>query len=165
MIKTFKKLWNITKANTNFPIEHPQVTTRNWLSLLHCFFSCHQAALWIVRSVRLSHLFHYVPIIVSSWNFQELSPMTGVGPMQKVKVKGQGHRYLQFEFTYDDEMMHKAWCCLGEVPYCFHGHPSNFKVTRIKKIGDFDPNWVFPHCNSSLNSLMAMKWCTKLDVV
>ena len=87
MIKTLKKLWNITKANTNFPIEHPQVTTRNWLSLLHCFFSCHQAALWMVRSVRLSHLFHYVPIIVSSWNFQELSPMTELGPMQKVKTQ------------------------------------------------------------------------------
>ena len=32
------------------------------------------------------------------------------------------------------------------------------------KIADFDPNWGFPDCNSSLNSLMAMKWCTKLDI-
>ena len=44
-------------------------------------FSCDQAALWMVfsvrlsvclsvcPSVRLSHLFDYVPIIVSSWNF------------------------------------------------------------------------------------------------
>ena len=38
-------------------------------------------------SVRLSHLFDYVPIIVSSWNFQELLPMTKVRSMQKVKVK------------------------------------------------------------------------------
>ena len=43
-------------------------------------------------SVRLSHLFDYVPIIVSSWNFQELSHWTRVRSMQKVKVKGQGHR-------------------------------------------------------------------------
>ena len=43
-------------------------------------------------SVCLSHLFDYVPIIVSSWNFQELLPMTKVRSMQKVKVKGQGHR-------------------------------------------------------------------------
>ena len=28
--------------------------------------------------------------------------------------------------------MHKAWCCLEEVPYCFHCHSSNFKVTRLK---------------------------------
>ena len=27
--------------------------------------------------------------------------------------------WLQFEFTYDDDMMHIAWCCLEEVPYCF----------------------------------------------
>ena len=43
-------------------------------------------------SVCLSHLFDYVPIIVSSWNFQELLPMTKVRSMQKVEVKGQGHR-------------------------------------------------------------------------
>ena len=40
-------------------------------------------------SVRTSHLFHHVPIIVSSWNFQELLPWTEVMSMQKVKVKGQ----------------------------------------------------------------------------
>ena len=63
-------------------------------------FSCDQAALWMVQSVCLSvrlsvcpsHLFHYVPIIISSWNFQELLPMTEVMSMQKVNVKGQGDR-------------------------------------------------------------------------
>ena len=46
----------------------------------------------VCLSVCLSHLFDYVLIIVSSWNFQELLPMTKVRSMQKVKVKGQGHR-------------------------------------------------------------------------
>ena len=67
-------------------------------------FSCDQAALWMVfsvrlsvcpsvrLSVRLSHLFDYVPIIVSSWNFQELSLGTRVRSMQKVKVRGQRSR-------------------------------------------------------------------------
>ena len=67
-------------------------------------FSCDQAALWMVfsvclsvrlsvcLSVCLSHLFDYVPIIVSSWNFQELLPMTKVTSMQKVKVRGQRSR-------------------------------------------------------------------------
>ena len=32
------------------------------------------------------------------------------------------------------------------------------------KIDDFDPNWAFPDSNSSLNSQMATKWCTKLHV-
>ena len=64
------------------------------------FFSCDQAAPQMVfsvrpsvrTSVRLSHLFDYVPIIVSSWNFQELIPMTKVRSMQKVKVRGQRSR-------------------------------------------------------------------------
>ena len=59
-------------------------------------FSCDQAALWMVFSVRLSvcpsHLFDYVPINVSSWNFQELSPRTRVTSKQKVKVRGQRSR-------------------------------------------------------------------------
>ena len=67
-------------------------------------FSCDQAALQMVfsvcPSVRLSvcpsvcpsHLFDYVPIIVSSWHFQELLPMTDVRSMQKVKVRGQRSR-------------------------------------------------------------------------
>ena len=43
-------------------------------------------------SVRPSHVFDYVPIIVSSWNFQELLPMTEVTSMDKVKVRGQRSR-------------------------------------------------------------------------
>ena len=57
-----------------------------------------QLASWQLRSnspkmsVRLSHLFDYVPLIVSSWNFQELLLMTKVRSMQKVKVRGQRSR-------------------------------------------------------------------------
>ena len=32
------------------------------------------------------------------------------------------------------------------------------------KIGDFDPNWAFPDCNSSSNSPIPKKWFTKLEV-
>ena len=148
-------------------------------------FSCDQAALWMVFSVRLSvrpsvcpsHLFDYVPIIVSSWNFQELSPRTRVTSMQKVKVRGQRSRsqrsqpnlavsglYLQFEFTYDDEMMYIAWCCLGEVPYCFLRSSVKVQGHTALKIVEFDPDWAFPECNSSLNSPMGTKCCTKLEV-
>ena len=38
-------------------------------------------------------------------------------------------------------MMHKAWCCIEEVPYYFWGHQSNFKVTDWK-INDLNPIWV-----------------------
>ena len=33
-----------------------------------------------------------------------------------------------------------------------------------QKNADFDPNWAFLDCNSSLNLPMATKWCTKLEV-
>ena len=46
----------------------------------------------VCLSVCLWHLFHNVPLIVSSWNFQEWLPMTEVMSMQKVKVRGQRSR-------------------------------------------------------------------------
>ena len=46
-----------------------------------------------------------------------------------------------------------------------------FKVIRqisrshgTKKSSIFYPNLAFPGCNSILNSQMAMKWCTKLEI-
>ena len=61
-----------------------------------CVFSYDQAALWMVQSVclsvRPSNLFDNVPIMVSSWNLQELLPMTKVTSMQKLKVRGQRSR-------------------------------------------------------------------------
>ena len=98
--------------------------------------------------------------------------------MQKVKVEGQRSRsqrsqpnltvsglLLQFEFTYDNEIMHMAWWYLGEVPYCFSMSSVKFQGHTTFKSVEFDPDWAFPDCNSSLNSPMATKWCTKLEVV
>ena len=94
----------------------------------------------------------------------------------KVKVRGQRSRsqrswphlavsglWLQFELTYGNEMMYKAWCCLEEVPYSFSRSSVKFQGHAAKKVDDFDPNWAFLDCNSSLNSPMAMKWLTKLE--
>ena len=52
-----------------------------------------------------------------------------------------------------------------EVPYCFSRSSVKFQGHAAKKIVDFDPNLVFPDCNSSLNSPIALKRCKKLDVV
>ena len=186
-------------------------------------------------SVCLSHLFHHVPIIVSSWNFQELLPWSRVMSTQKVKVRGQGQRskvkvtevktqlsrfrtltpvwihiwqwnhahswkqhrrgallffklirqisrshgsknrriwprlgvsglLLQFEYTNGYEMMHKAWSSVEEVPYCFSRSSVKFQGHTALKIAEFDPDWAFPDYNCSLNTQMATKWCTKLEV-
>ena len=60
-------------------------------------------------------------------------------------------------------MMHKAWSSIVEVPYCFSRSYIKFQGHTALKIVEFDPNWAFPDCNSSLNSPMAMKCCTKLE--
>ena len=60
-------------------------------------------------------------------------------------------------------MMHKAWSSIEEVPYCFFRSYVKFQGHTALNIVEFDPNWAFPDCNSSLNSPMAMKCCTKLE--
>ena len=60
-------------------------------------------------------------------------------------------------------MMHKAWSSTEEVPYCFSRSSVKFQGHIALKIVEFDWNWAFPDCNSSLNSPMAMKCCTKLE--
>ena len=60
-------------------------------------------------------------------------------------------------------MMHKAWSSIEEVPYCFSRSSVKFQGHIAQEIVKFDSNWVFPDCNSSLNSPMAMKCCTKLE--
>ena len=91
-----------SKFYPNFPDHNSRLNSQmatKWYTSLEVaqkrcpfVFSCDQAALWMVQSVRLSvclsHLFDYVPIIVSSWNFEELLPMIKVTSMQK----GQGQR-------------------------------------------------------------------------
>ena len=89
-------------------------------------FSCDQTALRTLLSVRPSvrlsvcpsHLFFYVPIIVSSWNSQELLPWTKVMSMQKVKVKGQSHKCLKKFYV----LYHSSNQNVFENNYISQGH-------------------------------------------
>ena len=56
-------------------------------------------------------------------------------------------------------MLHKAWSSIEEVPYYFSRSYVKFQGHTALKIVEFDPNWVFPDCNSP----MAMKCYTKLE--
>ena len=94
-------------------------------------------------------------------------------------VKFQGHTALKivefdpnwafldcnskFKITDGYEMMHTASSSIEEVLYCFSRSSVKFQGHTTLKIVEFYPNWAFPHCNSSLNSPMAMKCCTKLE--
>ena len=72
--------------------------------------------------------------------------------------------WLQFECTNGYEMMHKAWSRIEEVPYCFSRSYVKLQGHTAQKIFNFDPNWPFPDCISSLKSPMATKWWTKLEI-
>ena len=93
-------------------------------------------------AVCLSHLFCYVPIIVMS--------------IQQVKVRGRRLRSqrskpnvavsapdLKLEFTYDDEMIHKACCCLGEVPYRYSKSSLKCQGHTAKNISILTKIWCF----------------------
>ena len=69
-----------------------------------------------------------------------------------------------FKVTRLYEMLHKAWSSIEEVPYCFARSSVKFQRRTALKIVEFDPDWAFPDCNSSLNSPMGTKCCTKLEV-
>ena len=62
------------------------------------------------------------------------------------------------------EITHKARISIEEVPCCFSRSSVKLRVPTAQKIVDFDQNWAFLDCNSSLNSPMATKWCTELEV-
>ena len=79
----------------------------------------------------------------------------------KLGVSGQ---QLQFKFTDGYEMLHKAWNSKGEVLYCFPRSSLKFQGHTALKIVEYDPDWAFPYCNSSFNSPMVTKCCTKLEV-
>ena len=131
---------------------------------------------WYFPSVRLLHLFDYVPIIVSSWNFQELLPMTEVTSMQKVKVRGQRSRsqvntQLSRFRTVTPVWIHIWWWNDAQsLMLLRRGALFFFKVihqisrSHGSKNRRIWPKLAFPDCNSSLNSPMGTKWCTKLEV-
>ena len=120
------------KAGNPFIVHIPQGSASK-CDAFKFIFSCDQAALWMVQSVRLSvrlsvcpsvrlsvcHTFltmfpssYHHEIFRSYYQWQKWRPCK----KSRSEVKGQGHR----------------------------GH---------------NPTWPFPDCNSSLNSHMMMKWC------
>ena len=112
----------------------------------------------VCLSVCPSHLFDYVPIIVSSRHFQELSPRTRVTSMQKVKVTEVTTELNRFRtvtpvwintwwwnYTYSLMLLRRGALLFSRSSVKFKGH-------MAQTIVEFDPDWPFPGCNSSLNS-------------
>ena len=90
------------------------------------------------------------------------------------EVKGQGHRGHDPNFrfrTVTPVWIHIWWwndtyslMLLRRGALLFFKVICQISRSHGAKIAEFDPDWAFPDCNSSLNSPMAMKWCTKIEV-
>ena len=163
-------------------------TPTSWMIAV---FSCDQAALWMVQSVRPSvrpsvclsvrpsvcHTFltmfpssYHHEIFRSYYQWQKWRPCK----RSRSEVKGQGHRGHDPNFRF--QTVTPVWIHIWwwndtySLMLLRRGALLFFKVIRQiwrshgAKIAEFDPDWAFPDCNSSLNSPMAMKCCTKLEV-
>ena len=108
-----------------------------------------------MRPIKRSGLFHVLQCVgaTTTSNYKAVP----VGPFDRLIV----FRWC----TNGYGMMHKVWSSIGEVPYCFSKSSVKFQGHTGQEIADLYSNWVFPDCNSSLNSPMDLKWCTKLDTV
>ena len=90
--------WFSNKSNINIIYNISVITITIAITIIlenfgkYAISDCPFICLSVCPSVCPSHLFDYVPIIVSSWNFQELSPRTRVTSMQKFQVRGQRSR-------------------------------------------------------------------------
>ena len=142
--------------------------------LIFSFFSCDQAALWMIQSVRPSvTLFSLCP------HYDIIMKFPGVITNGRCEVHTKGQR-LKVKFTEFKSQLsrfrivtpvwiHIWWwndaqrlMLLMRGALFFLTSSVKFQDHTAKKILDLDQNWALPDCNSTLNSLMAMKWWTKL---
>ena len=94
----------------------------------------------------------------------------GQGQMSKFRVTEVKIQFSRFR-TVTPVWIHiwrwndtRSLVLLGRGALLLSRSSVKFQGRTTKEIVDFYPNWAFADCNSSLNSPMAMKWCTKVEV-
>ena len=141
-----------------------------------------QAAIWLVQSVCPSVCPSVTPF-APCYHHRIIMKFSGVITNDKsdVHAKGQGQRskvkvtevntQLNRFRTVTPVWIHIWWCYDAySLMTLRRGALLFLKVIRqiSRSLGsksvEFYPDWAFPDCNSSLNSPMATKWCTKLEV-
>ena len=166
------------------------------------FFSCDQAALWLVfsvcLSVRLSVCLSVCPSVRRSvclsaclsvtpfslcFHHRIIMKFSGVITKDQgnIHAKGQGQRskvkvteittQLNRFRTVTPVWIHTWWwndtyilMLLRRGAILFFEVSVKFQGQTALRIFEFDPDWAFSDCNSSLNSPMGTKCCTKLEV-
>ena len=136
-------------------------TTHVSISLLQSkLFSYDQAALRTLLSIRVSPS---VTHFLLCPHYRIIMKFSGVvtNGRSDAHAKGQGQRY---------KVKGMEWCTKLDLiqkkcPIVFPRSSVKFQGHVGQKIPNCDLNWGFPDSNSSLNSRMALKRCTKLHVV
>ena len=142
-------LW-ILYVSVSLDKNYIKILSSAWASWIFSVISCDQIALWMVFSVRLSGCPSVTPFSLCS-HHHIIMKFPGVitndksevhanswGQRLKVKVaevKIQLNSFrtvIQVWIPYDEEMMHKAWCCLEKVPYCFSRSSVKFQGHSAK---------------------------------
>ena len=126
----------------------------------------------VCLSVCLSHVFHCVPIIVSSWNFHRVITNDIIDPRakghvqrSKVKVTGVKTQFNCFQtvtLVWIHIWRHDAQSLVLRGALLFSRSSVKFHDHMAKKFIDFDPNWSFSDCNSSSNSPVPTEWSQSL---
>ena len=161
--------------------------SKNWGNIFSFFCSflaaTKQLYEWFSPSVRPSVCLSVTPF--SLWSHHRIIiKFSGVinNDRSDVRAKGQGQR-SKVKVTEVTTQLNgfrtvtPVWIHIGWWIYAYslillrRGALLFFKRSSVKfqghtvlKIIEFDPDWAFPDCNSSLNSPMALKRCTKLEV-
>ena len=129
---------------------------------------------WYFPSVRPSVRLSVCHTFWLCSNHRIIMKFSGVitNDQSKVHAKGQGQRSKvkvttqlnPFRIVTPVWIVIWWWNDAYSLPYCFLMSSVKFQGHTALKIVELDPDWAFPDCNSSLNSPMATKWCTKLEV-
>ena len=162
--------------------------TQVYVGAIHILiiFSCDQAALWMVFSVRLSVCLSVCLSVTPFWlcsHHRIIMKFSGVitndksdvhakGQCQRSKVKvTEVNTQLNRFRTVTPVWIHIWWwneayslMMLRRGALLFLKVIRQISRSQALKSVEFDPDWAFPDCNSSLNSPMTTKWCTKLEV-
>ena len=176
----FYILLNVTKSLFHVLItknveEHVHTTSR-WHGYIRAVLSYDQAALWMVFSVRLPGRPSVTPFSLCSHhriiitNDQSEVHTKSQGQRSKVKLTEVKTQLNRFQ-TITPVWIHIWWwndaqslMLLRRGVLLFFKVICQISKSHAKTIVDFVPNWAFSDCNSSLNSPLSTKWCTKPEV-
>ena len=156
-----------------------QMLARHWYFLAATKQLYEWYFLSVCPSVRLSVRHTFLTMFPSSYHheiFRSYYQWQKWRPCKRSRseVKGQGHRGHDRNFRFRTVTLvwiHIWWwndtyslMLLRRGALLFFKVICQISRSHGAKIAEFDPDWAFPDCNSSLNSPMAMKCCTKLEV-